>query len=71
VASPDGGWVACLTNNLSDDVDPAWSSDSKRIAFSSNRDGNWEVHVMNADGSKQTNLTNNAARDEYPTWSPR
>jgi Tol biopolymer transport system component len=34
------------------------------------RDANWEVYVMNADGSGQTNLTNNAADDEWPSWSP-
>ena len=25
---------------------------------------------MNADGSSQTNLTNNDTDDQYPTWSP-
>src|SRR3989442_1750383 len=41
-----------------------------RIAFTSNRDANHEVYVMNADGSHQTNLTNNAVLDEQPAWSP-
>ena len=41
-----------------------------RIAFASDRDGNWEVYVMNADGSGQTNLTNNPASDSDPAWSP-
>jgi len=40
------------------------------IAFESNRDGNMEVYVMNADGSDQINLTNNSAGDEDPSWSP-
>jgi len=40
------------------------------IAFSSDRDGNWEVYVMNADGTNQTNLTNNPAQDFMPSWSP-
>ena len=34
------------------------------------RDGNQEIYVMNADGSGQTNLTDNSADDTYPTWSP-
>ena len=34
-----------------------------RIAFSSNRDGNDEIYVMQADGTDQTRLTNNAAND--------
>jgi TolB protein len=43
----------------------------ERIAFSSNRDGNYEVYIMNADGSGQTNLTNNPGEDDWPAWLPR
>jgi hypothetical protein len=40
-----------------------------QIAFSSARDGNDEIYVMNAeDGSGQTRLTNNPASDAYPDW---
>ena len=42
-----------------------------RIAFTSYRDGNNEIYVMNADGSAQTNLTNNPADDWGPSWSPQ
>ena len=28
-----------------------------RIAFASDRDGNWEIHVMDADGDNKVNLT--------------
>ena len=43
---------------------------SGRIAFESERDGNVEIYVMNADGTGLTNLTNNAAGDWIPVWSP-
>jgi Tol biopolymer transport system component len=39
-----------------------------QIAFTSERDGNAEIYVMNADGSNQTNLINNPANDYNPTW---
>jgi len=43
---------------------------ARRIAFMSNRDGPLEIYVMNANGSGQTNLTNNPAGDSDPAWSP-
>src|SRR5205814_9520420 len=41
-----------------------------KIAFDSNRDGNFEIYVMNADGSGQRRLTRNPAKDVSPAWSP-
>ncbi|MGD2206422.1 MAG: hypothetical protein PVH17_06555 [Anaerolineae bacterium] len=41
-----------------------------QIAFVSDRDGNAEIYIMNADGSGITRLTNNPARDAEPAWSP-
>lgn len=40
------------------------------ITFQSDRDGDWEIYTANADGSGQTALTDNGARDIVPTWSP-
>jgi Tol biopolymer transport system component len=41
-----------------------------QIAFESNRDGNFEIYVMDVDGNNQRNLTNNPALDMCPSWSP-
>ena len=43
---------------------------TRTIAFETDRDGNFEVYAMNADGADQTNLSNNAASDRDPAWSP-
>jgi Tol biopolymer transport system component len=40
------------------------------IAFMSNRHGNFEIYIMNLDGSGVKRLTNNAANDGLPVWSP-
>jgi hypothetical protein len=45
-----------------------WSPDGKQIAFSSNRDGDFEVYVMNADGGPQRQLTHNAVDDIVLDW---
>src|SRR4051812_804225 len=45
--------------------------DGTKIAFTSDRDVNRKIYVMNAqDGSNQTNPTMNPATDEFPSWSP-
>ncbi|MDE0688559.1 MAG: hypothetical protein OXI61_10365 [Candidatus Poribacteria bacterium] len=41
-----------------------------KIAFSSNRDGNAEIYLMNPDGSDQVKLTKHPADDIHPRWSP-
>ena len=43
---------------------------TEKIIFSSNRDGNYEIYMMNPDGSQQERLTNHRARDLYPVISP-
>ena len=40
------------------------------IAFTSNRNGNDEIYVMNADGTNQTRLTNAVGNDIFSSWSP-
>ncbi len=70
VMDANGGNQRNLTNNPTDDRNPSWSPDGKRIAFTSDRDGNSEIYVMDADGGNQRNLTNNDRSDEDPSWSP-
>jgi hypothetical protein len=52
------------------DGQPAWSPDGKRIAYISKDDGNFEIYVINSDGSGKTRLTNTPQSDGLPIWSP-
>jgi Tol biopolymer transport system component len=53
-----------------DNRHPVVSPDGYTIAFSSKRDGDWEIFVANCDGGGLWQLTDNAAVDDSPTWSP-
>ncbi|MCC7450531.1 MAG: PD40 domain-containing protein [Anaerolineae bacterium] len=42
----------------------------QKLLFTSSRDGNEEIYVVNSDGSQPINLTKNRADDAFPSWSP-
>ena len=50
--------------------EPSWSPDGRRLALSSNRDGNREIYVVGADGRGLTRITRSRWTDEDPAWSP-
>lgn len=51
-------------------LEPDWSPDGTRIAFSSQREGSFDIHVMAADGTGTRRLTQTKGNDTSPTWSP-
>jgi Tol biopolymer transport system component len=51
-------------------AEAAFAGKNGRIAFMSNRDGDFEVFVMGVNGSNQTSRTNNEVLDEAPAFSP-
>ncbi len=46
------------------------ASDATHIAFTSDRDGNAEIYIMDTNGKNLQNLTNHPARDSQPAFSP-
>jgi uncharacterized protein YjdB len=59
-----------VTSGPGDDLGAAFSPDGSRIAFASNRDGNFEIYVADADGGNATRLTTTAANETEPAWGP-
>jgi Tol biopolymer transport system component len=51
-------------------IESGYAAWKPKIVFSSTRDGDSEIYVMESDGSKQVRLTINPARDYDPSWSP-
>jgi len=71
VMNADGSGPRALTHTEGANYGAEWSPDGAKIAFTSERDGNPEAYIMNADGSEQINTSNNPdAYDAGPTWSP-
>jgi len=62
--------VVQLTDGDDTELAPDWSPNGRRIAFQSDRDGNWEIYVMGADGTEVRRLTDDDAQDGEPSWSP-
>lgn len=56
--------------NVDEDTGPALSPDGQRIVFMSQREENWDIYIVNADGSGLERLTKDEANDGLPTWSP-
>ena len=48
----------------------ARAPETAKIAFAATPNGNWDVLLMNPDGTQQVNLTNHPAVDHSPVWSP-
>jgi tricorn protease len=70
VANENGSGLLRLTDNTARDVYPRFSPDGNWIAFSSNRDGNYDVFVVPATGGKPKQLTFHSADDNVVGWSP-
>jgi Tol biopolymer transport system component len=67
----DGSGLTQLTSGEGNNTYPAFSPNGTKIVFDSDRTGTFQVYVMNADGSNQTQLTYDPQpKDQVPDWSP-
>src|SRR6266852_3753140 len=67
VMDADGSNLKRLTDH---GMDPTWSPDGRQIAFSSRRDGIFQIYVMNSDVSNVRRLTKHNSEDSNPSWAP-
>lgn len=59
-----------ITNGDWDDIHPALSPDGKKLIFSSNRNGYWDLYVLDLVRNKTIKITNDMNYDGGPAWSP-
>ncbi len=65
-----GGRGRQLAPHPAEDRDPAVSPDGTRVAFASNRSGNYGVWIVPITGKEPVQLTSDPAADKDPAWSP-
>lgn len=65
----DGQTVTQLTADPANDTMPAVSPDGKRIAFASDRSGNWDIYMLATDGGQPVQLTQTPSHELHPSWS--
>jgi hypothetical protein len=68
IMDADGSNVRRLTNNSDHDFAPSFVPDSTQIIFSSDRAGNYDLFMMNMDGTRQAGSTTNDTDDITPAW---
>lgn len=66
----DGRVVTQLTSAPGDDAMPSVSPDGTRLAFASNRSGNWDIYVMPVSGGPAVQVTTDSGDELHPSWSP-
>jgi Tol biopolymer transport system component len=77
IMNADGTGGAKLTDALLTDANPAFSPDGTMIAFASQRSassgstgGDFEIYLMNVNGTVLGRLTSNRVDEFSPSWSP-
>src|SRR6185503_6802061 len=69
-SAADGGDATRITQTTGAEAQPAWSSDSRRLAYTANRDGAWNLYLYDFATNKETQLTQGRVHGVSPRFSP-
>lgn len=67
---PESQALQRITSQPGEDRDPALSPDGKQIAFSSRRNGYWDLYILDLTNGKTQRVTDTPEYDGAPAWSP-
>lgn len=70
IVSRDGRHLSNVTRGHGKNIWPSWSSNGDRLAYATNRDGNWEIYSVTLKDFVETKLTRDPEREGAPAWSP-
>jgi Tol biopolymer transport system component len=65
-----GGKLTKLTDNSWQDEYPVWSPDGRRIAYTANPGGDYNIHVMDTESGKTEAVTSSSLDEKEPAWFP-
>ena len=66
----NGATATRLTSDPAAEVEPAFSPQSDKVAYATNRANNYDIWVVGVDGTNPTRLTSATADEFHPSWSP-
>ncbi len=69
IKAVNGEALRQLTDDPANEVMPTFSPDGSRVAFASDRSGNWDIYVMETAGGQPVQVTRDATDDFYPNFS--
>ena len=64
------GGMQSVIDSVGNDDQPVWHPDGDRFAFVSDRDGNKDIWIAEADGQNPEPVTRNPSNEHSPAWSP-
>lgn len=64
------GQTRQLTGDRSNSRHPAWDPDGRFIAFESDRNGTWDIFVLELETGRVAPLVESPESNRYPAWSP-
>ena len=70
VKSISGQTMQRLTDDPANDRMPRFSPDNSQIAFCSNRTGDYDIYLIDANGGQAVQVTADPAHEIHPSWSP-
>lgn len=68
IINADGSGLVQVTDDPGRATDPAWSPDGTQLAFASNRYSDYEIFIINLDGTGEQRLTNSDCGRRWPSW---
>lgn len=68
--STKGRAVTQLTHDPSSQIQPRFSPDGTKVAFASDRAGQWDIYILDLQARTTTQVTRDEAHELAPSWSP-